>query len=96
MLYWPLLRFFCFVKANKAGKGVIGADSNIWSRPVRPMLDCAALTPFPFTAATEVEKADYVAALRRMEPGRRNSFYSRVQNDGELIRRAVKLAKDAN
>jgi hypothetical protein len=41
----------------------------------------------------EVEKAEVVIALQRMERSRRNSFYGRVQGEGGLIARAVRQAR---
>lgn len=40
----------------------------------------------------ELERAELVAALARMERGRRNAFYSGVRGDGVLVRRAVRHA----
>jgi hypothetical protein len=43
-----------------------------------------------YSAATsEVEKAEIVMALARVEIGRRNGFYKRVSLDGELVKWAV-------
>ena len=39
--------------------------------------------------ATELERAEIIAALERLETGRRNSFYNKVKSDGDLVRRAV-------
>jgi hypothetical protein len=44
-------------------------------------------------AATEVEKADVVMALARMESGRRSGFLARVRDDGELVQRASKQVR---
>lgn len=43
----------------------------------------------------EWEKAQVLASLKRMEVGRRNSFYGRVVGDGLLCRLAIKLVKAA-
>jgi len=44
-------------------------------------------------SANDVERADRIGAVRRMERSRRNAFYARVAGDSELVRRAVKVAK---
>lgn len=44
-------------------------------------------------AATDIERADIVAALWKAEKGRRNAFYSRVQEDSCLIGLSVQCAK---
>lgn len=44
-------------------------------------------------AATELERADVVAAVARMEPGRRNTFYRAVTDDGALVARAAAHAE---
>lgn len=41
----------------------------------------------------EKEKSEIICCLKRMERTRRNSFFSRAKNDGELIARAVELVK---
>jgi hypothetical protein len=43
--------------------------------------------------ADEVEKASYVAALAKLERGRRNAFYKRAETDGPLVAAAVGLMK---
>jgi Reverse transcriptase (RNA-dependent DNA polymerase) len=45
-------------------------------------------------ADTELERADRVAAVSRMERGRRNTFYARVAGHGKLLARAVVVAKE--
>lgn len=45
-------------------------------------------------AETELERADRVAAVRRMERSRRNAFYARVAGHGKLVSRAVAVAKE--
>lgn len=45
-------------------------------------------------AETELERADRVAAVSRMERGRRNAFYARVAGHGKLVARAVAVAKE--
>jgi hypothetical protein len=47
-------------------------------------------------AQTELERADRVAAVSRMERGRRNSFYARVGGHGKLVLRAVVVAKETS
>lgn len=42
---------------------------------------------------TELENAEIVAALSRMEAGRRNAFYKKVGEDGDLIRRAISTVR---
>lgn len=44
------------------------------------------------SATSEVEKAEIVMALVRMEIGRRNAFYKRVSPDGQLVKWAVEEA----
>ncbi len=44
-------------------------------------------------ATTDVERADRVAALRRVEKGRRNAFFARVSKDGLLVERSVRTTK---
>jgi hypothetical protein len=44
-------------------------------------------------ASSELEKAQIVAALAKMERGRRNSFYGRVMKDGDLVRRTIEFVK---
>lgn len=44
-------------------------------------------------AMTELERADRVAAVERLERGRRNAFYARVSGHGRLVARAVDVAK---
>jgi hypothetical protein len=45
--------------------------------------------------ASELLKADCVFACRKQEKGRRNTFYSKAENDGYFIRLAIKAAKAA-
>jgi hypothetical protein len=45
------------------------------------------------TIAGELEKADVVDALTRMEMSRRNSFFGRVSSDGELVSRAIRCVR---
>lgn len=47
-------------------------------------------------APTKCEKAEIVTCLERMEKSRRNRFYGRVEKDGDLILRAVELAKQGS
>jgi hypothetical protein len=44
----------------------------------------------------ELECADIVDALLRMEVGRRNSFFGRICSDGDLIARAIKRVRTAS
>lgn len=44
-------------------------------------------------ATNDVERADIVAALTRQERGRRNTFYARLRRDGDLIQRAIAVAR---
>jgi len=45
------------------------------------------------TIAGDLERADVVDALARMETSRRNSFFGRVSSDGELVSRAVRRVR---
>ena len=47
------------------------------------------------SSESELEKCDRVLALRRAEKGRRNAFYARVEKEGILVSRAVRLAKQS-
>jgi hypothetical protein len=44
-------------------------------------------------AVTDIERADRVAAVERLERGRRNGFYARVERHGRLVTRAVAVSK---
>jgi hypothetical protein len=44
----------------------------------------------------DLERADIVNALARMETGRRNSFFGRIISDGELVNRAVRMIKSSS
>jgi len=44
-------------------------------------------------AATDIDRADRVAAVERLERGRRNAFYARVEGHGRLVARAVVVSK---
>jgi hypothetical protein len=44
-------------------------------------------------AQSDVERAEILCALRRMERGRRNALYGRAASDGELPSKAVRLAR---
>ena len=46
------------------------------------------------TATLEMEKAEIVMALARMEIGRRNAFYKRVSLDGVLVKWALTRSKE--
>jgi hypothetical protein len=41
----------------------------------------------------EIERAEIVAAIARMEVTRRNTFYGRIKNDGDWVRRAVQIVR---
>ncbi len=43
----------------------------------------------------DLAKAEVAAALYRQEKGRRNSFYGRIQNECDMVRRAVVFARRA-
>jgi len=43
--------------------------------------------------AGDLDRADIINALTRMETGRRNSFYGRVNSDNDLVARAIRLVK---
>jgi hypothetical protein len=45
------------------------------------------------TILGDLERADVVEALARMETGRRNSFFGRVSSDGDLVGRAVRRVR---
>lgn len=45
------------------------------------------------TILGDLERADVVYALARMETSRRNSFFGRVSSDGELVSRAVRCVR---
>ena len=47
-----------------------------------------------FVASNEIEKADLICCLEKMERSRRNSFLGRVKDDGYLISLAVKKIKN--
>jgi hypothetical protein len=42
---------------------------------------------------SELERADIINALTRMETGRRNSFFGRVTSDNELVTRAIRFVR---
>lgn len=44
-------------------------------------------------STNDIERADRVAALKRMERSRRNAFYARTTGDGTLVERAVDVVK---
>jgi hypothetical protein len=45
-------------------------------------------------ALTETQKAECVAALARLERGRRNAFYGRIKHDGDLVASAIRYVKE--
>lgn len=44
-------------------------------------------------ARSDVERAEIVGAMRRMEPSRRNAFYARISGDADIIARAIRVAR---
>jgi hypothetical protein len=46
-------------------------------------------------ASREIERADVVAAMTRMEVRRRNGFYGSIRDDGDLVKRAINRARSA-
>ena len=46
------------------------------------------------TAMTELERADRAAAVEKLERGRRNAFYARIAGHGDLVARAIRVAKN--
>ena len=46
--------------------------------------------------SSDMERADCVMAMMKMEPGKRNAFYGAAQRDGALTARAIALAKKAS
>ena len=46
------------------------------------------------TFSGELEKADIVGSLARMEKGRRNSLFGRITSDGELVKRSIAYVKN--
>lgn len=44
-------------------------------------------------AVTDIDRADRIAAVERLERGRRNGFYARVEGHGRLAARAVAVSK---
>ena len=45
------------------------------------------------SASTDIERAEIIAALRRMEKSRRNDFYRRCSTDRPIIVAAIAAAK---
>lgn len=45
------------------------------------------------TATTDLERAEIVMALEKLEVSRRNAFYGRVKSDGELAKRAIESVR---
>lgn len=41
----------------------------------------------------DLECADIVVAMSRMEAGRRNAFFGRISSDGDLVSRAIKMVR---
>lgn len=48
------------------------------------------------TFSGELEKADIVDSLARMEKGRRNAIFGRITADGELVRRSISRVKSTH
>jgi hypothetical protein len=46
------------------------------------------------SATSEIEKADIVTAVERLELSRRNGLYTRVKQDGELVQRAINAIRN--
>ena len=44
---------------------------------------------------SELEKAELICCLKRVEKSRRNSFYQRVANGGDIVKMAVNFSKSA-
>jgi hypothetical protein len=42
----------------------------------------------------DLEKAQVLTSLKRLEAGRRNAFYGRVAGDSVLCERAIRLVKE--
>ena len=57
--------------------------------------DLDAIEAHYATLTSELEKATYAAALSCLETGRRNSLYSRMQKDGDLVKRAINRVKSS-
>lgn len=57
--------------------------------------DLTSIESMYATCSSDFEKADCVMALSRMETGRRNSFYSSINGDGQLVDRAINIVKGA-
>jgi hypothetical protein len=55
--------------------------------------DLARLEAAYPTAQSDVEKAELLCAVHRMEVGRRNSLYGRAAGDGDLCSRAVRMSR---
>ncbi len=47
-------------------------------------------------ASSEIEKADLICCLGKLEKSRRNSFFGRIKDDGYLIELATKSMRNAN
>src|SRR5208282_4315092 len=68
---------------------------------IRVLGDCGNTTDLTRLEAmyrstrNDLERCEIVCALKRMETGRRNEFFGRVQNESELVRRAVRWAKQS-
>jgi hypothetical protein len=60
-----------------------GGDASDWARIEGAYGD----------ARNELDRADIIGALARVERGRRNAFFARIKNDGELIARAIERVK---
>jgi len=73
----PWLRTYC--------RAVLGRGGDL--------ADLASLENEYGVTSSEVEKAEIVMAMSEAEINRRNSFYGRVRDDAELVRRAVSLCR---
>ena len=47
------------------------------------------------TLNSDLERANYAAALSRLESGRRSAAYKVMRADGDLVRRAIAVVEDA-
>jgi hypothetical protein len=45
------------------------------------------------SATSQLEKAEIVAAISKMERNKRNAFYGQVKKDSDLVRRAIQVTK---
>ena len=55
--------------------------------------DLTSIESMYATCSGDLEKANCVVAMSRMESGRRNSFYASIKGDGPLVDRAITMVK---